>query len=322
MAMEGRGAFATWQWESAWVPFGVLFELDRPAGRVGPRRVLASTGLPLAVQLVGAPHGERTLLSTGGPDRGRALVATPPPIARSIASVPHRMAVCRICSGELELRVRGNGGAITAAAFSPSAHVPGQHGDLLRCRECATVQQPILPSGEPLHDLYREMRDDEYLAEEAGRRATAGRLLDLIGAHVPRGRLLDVGCGHGLLLDEARTRGYETRGARALARGGAARARDARPRRARGAAGGVRRGPQRRLARRLRRGRARRRDRAPRRSGRRDRRSARRCCGPAACSASSRPTRPRSTARAGRRALVGLPARRTPSCSRAGPCAS
>ena len=56
------------------------------------------------------------------------------------------------------------------------------------------------------------MRDDEYLAEEEGRRATANRLLDLVGAHRPRGRLLDVGCGHGLLLDEARRRGYDTVG--------------------------------------------------------------------------------------------------------------
>jgi len=122
------------------------------------------------------------------------------------------MAVCRICSGELELRVRGNGAALTAAHFSPSAHLVGQHGDLLGCLECGTIQQPVLPQGDALHDLYREMRDDDYLAEEDGRRATANRLLDLVGAHRPRGRLLDVGCGHGLLLDEARTRGYETLG--------------------------------------------------------------------------------------------------------------
>src|SRR3954469_18945389 len=122
------------------------------------------------------------------------------------------MLVCGICSGDLELRVRGDGAAPTAAAFSPSAHTVGAHGDLLACRECGTVQQPALPSGQPLHELYREMRDDDYLAEEDGRRATANRLLDLIGTYRPGGRLLDVGCGHGLLLDEARKRGYETVG--------------------------------------------------------------------------------------------------------------
>jgi 2-polyprenyl-3-methyl-5-hydroxy-6-metoxy-1,4-benzoquinol methylase len=119
------------------------------------------------------------------------------------------MARCRICAGELELRVRGNGVTPTAAHFAPSAHVPGRHGDLLACRECGTVQQPVLPRGDALHALYREMRDDAYLAEEEGRRATANRLLDLVARHRPRGRLLDVGCGHGLLLDEARRRGYD-----------------------------------------------------------------------------------------------------------------
>ena len=32
------------------------------------------------------------------------------------------MAGCRICSGDLELKVQGNGAAVTAAALSPSAH--------------------------------------------------------------------------------------------------------------------------------------------------------------------------------------------------------
>jgi amidase len=61
-AMEGRGAIATWQWESAWVPFGVLWNstgqpaMSVPAG-------FSKQGLPLAVQFVGAPHGEPRLLA-------------------------------------------------------------------------------------------------------------------------------------------------------------------------------------------------------------------------------------------------------------------
>lgn len=73
------------------------------------------------------------------------------------------------------------------------------------------MHQPALPGGAHLQDLYRAMDDDEYLGEQQGRRRTANRLLDLIGDRAP-GRLLDVGCGHGLLLDEARRRGYDVMG--------------------------------------------------------------------------------------------------------------
>ena len=134
---------------------------------------------------------------------------------------------CRVCAGHLSLRIVGsNGHAPVAEAFAPSLHETGRHGDLLACVECGTVQQPLLPAGDELHELYRDMRDDAYLGEEAGRRATAAHLLDLIAAQVPAGRLLDVGCGHGLLLDEARSRGYDTVGLE-LSRSAARHAREA-----------------------------------------------------------------------------------------------
>ncbi|HEY0364590.1 MAG TPA: methyltransferase domain-containing protein [Solirubrobacteraceae bacterium] len=134
---------------------------------------------------------------------------------------------CRVCAGDLSLRVAGtNGHTPLAEAFAPSRHETGRHGDLLACVECGTVQQPLLPAGDELHELYRDMSDDAYLGEEPGRRATAAHLLDLIGAQVGGGRLLDVGCGHGLLLDEARSRGYETVGLE-LSRSAARHAREA-----------------------------------------------------------------------------------------------
>jgi 2-polyprenyl-3-methyl-5-hydroxy-6-metoxy-1,4-benzoquinol methylase len=107
---------------------------------------------------------------------------------------------------------RGSGEEARAETFSPTNHVPGQYGDLFRCERCGTVQQPSLPHGDALLDLYRRMRDEHYLDEERGRRATARRLLGAIGRSAPSGRLLDVGCGHGLLLDEARRRGYAVQG--------------------------------------------------------------------------------------------------------------
>jgi SAM-dependent methyltransferase len=133
---------------------------------------------------------------------------------------------CRICAGGLAAHLRGAGGALTADALAPSGHEPGRHGDLVACRECGAVQQPGLPAGARLHELYRDTRDDAYLAEQDGRRATAGWLLDLVARHAGPGRLLDVGCGHGLLLDEARRRGYDTVGLE-LSRSAARHAREA-----------------------------------------------------------------------------------------------
>ena len=154
------------------------------------------------------------------------------PSCCSASSASARTMTCGICSGPLRLRYRGDAPELVADAFAPSCHSVSGYADLYACERCGTVQQPDLPSGAELHDLYRGMRDDAYLAEEAGRRVTARRLLDAIERHAPRGRMLEVGCGHGLLLDEARAPRLERRGARARRR--VARARPlARARRAR-----------------------------------------------------------------------------------------
>ncbi|MEA2331519.1 MAG: hypothetical protein QOH58_1657 [Thermoleophilaceae bacterium] len=119
---------------------------------------------------------------------------------------------CPVCSGSTILRYPGRSDGPTPQSFIPTNHEPGEHGDLYECVDCGTVQQPALPSGDELHDLYREMSDNAYLEEEAGRRVNAGRLLDLVAKYTSGGTMLDVGCGHGLLLDEARRRGYSTVG--------------------------------------------------------------------------------------------------------------
>ena len=122
------------------------------------------------------------------------------------------LTACRICSGRLELFRHGGAEPLAPDSFAPTCHRPGAHGDLYRCEACGTVQQPSLPRGEALHDLYRQMRDEDYLTEEEGRRRTARRLLALLDPVPAGGRLLEVGCGHGLLLDEARRRGWVVQG--------------------------------------------------------------------------------------------------------------
>jgi amidase len=60
--MEGRGATATYNWETGWVPFNVLWNsTGQPAASVPAG--FGSGGLPLAVQLVGRANDEATLLS-------------------------------------------------------------------------------------------------------------------------------------------------------------------------------------------------------------------------------------------------------------------
>jgi SAM-dependent methyltransferase len=133
---------------------------------------------------------------------------------------------CPVCLGPLRLSYPGARSVPDPADLSPSCHRPGAYGDLYRCGNCFAVVQPSLPGGASLRDLYRGMADEDYLDEEAGRRATANRLLDLIVPGRAEGRLLDVGCGHGLLLDEARGRGYDVEGLE-LSAGAAGYARDA-----------------------------------------------------------------------------------------------
>jgi amidase len=60
--MEGRGATITYLWETGWVPFTVLWNITgQPAASIPAG--YSAEGLPLAVQLVGRRHDERTVLS-------------------------------------------------------------------------------------------------------------------------------------------------------------------------------------------------------------------------------------------------------------------
>jgi amidase len=60
--MEGRGATVTYQWATSWVPFNVLWNATgQPAASVPAG--FSAEGLPLAVQIVGRPNDEATLLS-------------------------------------------------------------------------------------------------------------------------------------------------------------------------------------------------------------------------------------------------------------------
>ena len=79
--MEGRGAIATYLWETGWAPFCVLWNsTGQPAAAVPAG--LSEAGLPLSVQLVAGPNEEATLLSLAAQlERARPWAHLRPPVA-------------------------------------------------------------------------------------------------------------------------------------------------------------------------------------------------------------------------------------------------
>jgi 2-polyprenyl-3-methyl-5-hydroxy-6-metoxy-1,4-benzoquinol methylase len=77
--------------------------------------------------------------------------------------------------------------------------------ELVRCRACGFVQ---LATDVDLTPFYARMDDDAYEATRPFRALEAGKLLDRLSPAGPGSRLLDVGAGSGVLVEEAVRRGW------------------------------------------------------------------------------------------------------------------
>jgi SAM-dependent methyltransferase len=123
------------------------------------------------------------------------------------------MRACAACGGERLEPHLGVAGEMGAEGLIPTTDRFGSAlADIVRCLDCTHMQLERMPATAELAAAYREAASDEYLAEEAGQRETARRILDRIESHVRRGEFLDLGCWVGFQLDEARARGWSVLG--------------------------------------------------------------------------------------------------------------
>lgn len=83
---------------------------------------------------------------------------------------------------------------------------------LVCCLRCGLVYASPTDSIEEIYNQYAQLEDELYVAEERGRRITARIILNKISKYKGGGRLLEVGCAAGFLLDEARSLGWEVYG--------------------------------------------------------------------------------------------------------------
>ena len=83
---------------------------------------------------------------------------------------------------------------------------------IVKCCKCGLIYMNPRPELERIQKNYEAMADDFYTHEEAGRRRSADSILKYLKKLNKKGRVLDVGCATGFLLDQARAMGWEVYG--------------------------------------------------------------------------------------------------------------
>ena len=118
---------------------------------------------------------------------------------------------CWVCGGaRMELAKPANfSGELAPSSFAITDAHYGATGELVRCAGCGFLQCSAL---EGVLAYYEGLEDREYDEGRAERGLQMRKILERIRALRPGGRLLDVGAGSGMLVEQALELGYEPTG--------------------------------------------------------------------------------------------------------------
>ncbi len=124
--------------------------------------------------------------------------------------------LCNLCGGARVYLVHQEKKKPPVRTEKPAYAISETHTEkpdkIVRCMTCGLVYAvPRGPVSEIIQD-YARMEDPEYVSEEKGRRKQAQILLNLLAKYKTPGKILDVGCGPGLFLSEAKKRGWRVQG--------------------------------------------------------------------------------------------------------------
>jgi len=117
---------------------------------------------------------------------------------------------CWICGGQSLTKVKDSSlSKPSAQSFRITDSSYGVTAAIFRCEECSFLQCPELND---VVRFYEQMDDAEYEKTRSERGIQARKILECLAGYRPSGKLLDIGSGAGILVEQALGLGYDARG--------------------------------------------------------------------------------------------------------------